>query len=275
MRHTTHENYTGHVENYLKPFFGKLKVNQVRYEAIETFKRKALNGELPAECLKEKVAPSTLRNVLRTLHGIMKYAVKRRYIDHNPVAEVEKPKGKDERDETKEMRTLTLPEIKVFLEKAKDQRDRVLFMAAVLTGLREGELFGLQWGDIDWLNCQIHVRRTYNHGRFSEPKSRTSRRRVDLAPELVQELKSWKLACPKGEHDVVFPTLLGTPEGHSNMTKHRFKPTLRRAGIAEIRFHDLRHTYASLLIEQNEHPKYIQNQMGHSSITITMDTYGT
>lgn len=274
LRHTTHENYTGHVENYLKPFFGKLKLNQITYDTIDTFKTKALRGELPAECLKGKVKPSTLRNILRTLHGMMKYAVKRRYIDHNPVAEVEKPKGKSEHDETKEMRILTLPEIKVFLEKAANQRDRVLFMAAILTGLREGELFGLKWGDVDWLNCQFHVRRTYNHGRFYEPKSKTSRRRVDLAPELVQELKRWKLACPKGEHDLVFPTQLGTPESHSNMTKYRFKPTLRRAGLAEIRFHDLRHTYASLLIEQNEHPKYIQNQMGHSSSKITMDVYG-
>jgi len=73
---------------------------------------------------------------------------------------------------------------------------------------------------------------------------------------------------------LVFPTEVGTPEQAPNMFYRRFLPALRRAGLPRIRFHNLRHTYASLLIAQGEHPKYIQSQMGHSSITVTMDTYG-
>jgi integrase len=147
-------------------------------------------------------------------------------------------------------------------------------MAAVLTGMREGELLGLQWGDIDWLNSQIHVRRTYNHGRFYEPKTKTSRRKIDLAPELVRELKRWRVACPPGDLDLVFPTENGTPEDATNMVRWRFLPALRRAKLPKIRFHNLRHTYASLLIAQGEYPKYIQSQLGHSSINVTMDIYG-
>ncbi len=91
---------------------------------------------------------------------------------------------------------------------------------------------------------------------------------------LLSELKRWKLKCPKGEQELVFPNTLGKPENNSNVLRRVFHPALRRAGLRKVRFHDLRHTYASLLIANGEHPKYIQTQMGHSSIKVTMDTYG-
>jgi len=116
--------------------------------------------------------------------------------------------------------------------------------------------------------------RTFNHGKFMEPKSKAPRRKIDLAPELVHELNKWKLACPKGESDLIFPTEEGTPENAANLLYRRFFPALRRAGLERMRFHNLRHTYASLLIAQGEHPKYIQSQLGHSSINVTMDIYG-
>ena len=106
------------------------------------------------------------------------------------------------------------------------------------------------------------------------PKTKTSRRTVPLPPELIHELRIWKLKCPKGEHGLVFPNGAGNPENHGNVLRRGFYPALRRAGLRHIRFHDMRHTYASLLIENGEHPKYIQTQLGHSSIKITMDVYG-
>lgn len=265
IRHSTYEQYKGHLENHLKPYFRGAKINHLNFEYVEKFKN---------DSLKKGTTPPTLRKILINLGAILSYAVKMRYIDFNPSAEVEKPKGKSVHSEKEKMVILRPEEILALLDKAASQKDRVLFMAAALTGLREGELFGLQWGDIDWINYQIHVRRTYNHGRFYEPKSNTSRRRVDLAPELVSELKKWKLACPPSDKDLVFPTVAGTPENAPNMLYRRFFPALRRAGLPRIRFHNLRHTYASLLIAQGEHPKYIQSQLGHSSIQVTMDVYG-
>ena len=91
---------------------------------------------------------------------------------------------------------------------------------------------------------------------------------------LVHELKKWKLACPKGEPDLIFPTEEGTPENAANLLYRRFSPALRSAGLLRMRFHNLRHTYASLLIAQGKHPKNIQTQLGHSSIKVTMDIYG-
>ena len=107
-----------------------------------------------------------------------------------------------------------------------------------------------------------------------EPKSKASRRKIDLAPELIHELKKWKLACPKGEKDLIFPTEEGTPENAANLLYRRFFPALRRAGLPRMRFHNLRHTYASLLIAQGQHPKYIQSQLGHSTINVTLDICG-
>lgn len=107
-----------------------------------------------------------------------------------------------------------------------------------------------------------------------EPKSKASRRKINLAPELVHELKKWKLACPKGELDLIFSTEEGTPENAANLLYRRFFSALRRAGLTRMRFHNLRHTYASPLMAQGEHPKYTRSQMGHSSINVTMDIYG-
>ncbi len=148
-----------------------------------------------------------------------------------------------------------------------------------MTGMREGEILGLQWGDVDWTNNQILVRRTLTRTKdgwkFYEPKTKNSRRRIDVDPILLLELKKWKLLQPTSvPTDLVFASPSGQPLHRSTLYKQGFLPALRRTGLPRIRFHDLRHTYASLLIDQGEHPKYIQMQMGHSSIKVTMDIYG-
>jgi integrase len=160
------------------------------------------------------------------------------------------------------------------LLEAADDRWRLIIKTGILSGLREGELLGLKWTDIDWTSGTLYVRRTYSTGRFSEPKSKASRRRVPIPAELLTELKRWKLACPIGKHELVFPSGAGNPENHGNLLRRGFYPALRRAGLRQIRFHDLRHTYASLLIANGEKPKLIQALLGHSSIKITFDVYG-
>ena len=97
---------------------------------------------------------------------------------------------------------------------------------------------------------------------------------MDVPRVFMKELKVWKLKCPKGKDNLVFPNGAGNPENHGNLLRRGFYPALRRAELRHIRFHDLRHTFASLLIKNNEHPKYIQKQLGHKSIKTTMDVYG-
>jgi integrase len=127
---------------------------------------------------------------------------------------------------------------------------------------------------IDFVAKQVAVNRTFNHGRFYAPKSRYSKRKIDMVPQLVSQLKEWKLACPKSELDLVFPNAKGNPIDANNLLNRVYNPALKKANLHRMRFHDLRHTYASLLISQGENPKYVQNQMGHSSIQVTYDIYG-
>lgn len=150
---------------------------------------------------------------------------------------------------------------------------KMLFMLAIFSGARQGELLGLKWKDVDWENSQIHTQRTYNNGRFFVTKTKTSNRRIDLGPTVMTELKKWKLACPKSDLNLVFPNGAGKPIDHHNMVRRYFLPTVKAAELPSMRFHDLRHTYASLLIEQGENIKYIQTQLGHSNPTVTWNVY--
>ncbi len=90
---------------------------------------------------------------------------------------------------------------------------------------------------------------------------------------MIAELKKWKLACPPNKLDLIFPKEAGQPLNHNNVVSRYFNPALEKTEIKRIRFHDLRHTYASLLIEQGENIKYIQTQLGHSSPTVTWNIY--
>ena len=265
IRHSTYKQYKGHMENHLKPFYENLRINRITYDKVEKF---------ISHCLDHNVSIPTLKKIIVNLGAIMTYAVRKRYVDYNPVRDIEKPKGQSEHDEDKELNVLTPREIISFLDSAPDLKHKTLFMAAVTTGLRQGELLGLKWTDIDWFNNQIHVNRTYNHFRFYEPKTKTSKRKVDVPPQMMKQLKEWKIACPANNLDLIFPNENGKPMSALNMYNRKFLPALKKAKLNKIRFHDLRHTYASLLIDQGENIKYVQNQMGHASIKVTMDTYG-
>jgi len=146
-------------------------------------------------------------------------------------------------------------------------------MLAIMSGARRGEILGLKWSDIDWENSQIRIRRTFNSGQWYKPKSKSSVREIDLGPKMMIELKKWKLACPANDLELVFPDKDGGPLEPTLMLRNQFAPTLEKAGIKKIRFHDLRHTKVSLMIAQGENIKYIQSQLGHSSPTVTLKVY--
>ena len=164
-------------------------------------------------------------------------------------------------------------EINSFFDAEKDMKYGIFFRLAIFSGARQGELLGLKWSDVDWENSQIHIQRTFNNQRWYDTKTEASNREIDLGPAMMKALKSWKLACPPNDLDLIFPNESGHPINHNNMVNRHFNPALKKAGIERIRFHDLRHTYASLLIEQGENIKYIQTLLGHSSPTVTWNVY--
>jgi integrase len=163
-----------------------------------------------------------------------------------------------------------------------------LFLAALRAGLRRGEVIALKWGDIqfgageDDANRYILVERNYVKGRFTTPKSNKSRR-VDLSRQLrnaLLELRDKRLleAFLQGKttiaDDLIFLSKTGTVLDASNLIHYYFLPCIEKAGLRHFRFHDLRHTFGSLLIQQGASLTYVKDQMGHSSIQVTVDTYG-
>ena len=149
--------------------------------------------------------------------------------------------------------------------------------------MRRGELLGLQWGDIDWVSQKIHVRRSLYKGGFQSPKSEYSKRAIDMGPRLTQVLKEHrakqnetrlKVGSAWANNEIVFCENDGSPLDGDNLYHRDFKAILKKAELRSIRIHDLRHTFASILIAAGHNLKYIQNQVGHSSIKVTMDLYG-
>jgi len=188
------------------------------------------------------------------------------------VRDAERPKGQGKATKQK-TKVLTPAEINRLIAAEPSFKYKTLFRLAIFSGVRQGELLGLKWSDVDWANNQIHIQRTYNNQAWYSVKTKTSNRKIDLGPAIMAELKKWKEACPPCALNLVFPNEFGGPINHNNMVNRHFEPALKKAEIPRIRWHDIRHTYASLLIEQGENIKYIQNQLGHSSPTVTLNVY--
>lgn len=262
LRESTFYVYKGHTLNHFKEF-DEIKVNRITTARVEKF---IISRQ------KEGMHILTLRKILVTLGQIFSYSVRHKYIDHNPLADAERPKDQGEIKDQK-IRILTPEKINALLDAVSDQKYKTLFRLAIFSGARQGELLGLKWADIDWINSQIHIQRTFNQQAWYDVKTKTSNRKVDIGPVTITELKKWKLACPVCELDLVFPNQAGNPINHNNLVSRYFNPALKAAKIPRIRFHDLRHSFASLLIDQGENIKYIQSQLGHSSPTVTLNVY--
>ncbi len=262
-RETTWEMYGSHLRNHFDELDYR-KINLITIATIEKFITSRQSGDMSL---------GSLRKILVTLNQIMSYAVRHRLIDFNPVRDVERPKAIGKPDESVEMKVLTPEQIRDLLDAEADLKYKTIFLVAIMTGMRQGEILGLKWSDIALEKKQIHVQRTFNHGRFFAPKTKGSIRKVDLSPALVRELAKWKLASERNDLNLVFPSKVGTPMECQKLMIRHFIPALKRAGAPRIRFHDLRHTYASLMIAQGENIKYIQNQLGHSSPTVTLNVY--
>jgi len=175
------------------------------------------------------------------LKEMFKHAVQWGYLDANPAQYAERPRAEDQ-----EMQILTPPEIRRLLD-AADEPVRTLLLCAVLTGMRRGELLGLRWEDIDLEGHRLFVRRALWRGKFVTPKSRRSRRTIDLAPTLRAALAKFPSRFQGG---LVFCSPDGEPINPDTFAQRDWARALRRAELRRIRFHDLRHTYASLLIAQ-------------------------
>ena len=271
-----------------------MRINEINIGTIEKFIRELQHKPKSTAATRKahyvptgnekKISINTVRKIIVTLNQVMAYAIRHRLIDFNPVTDAERPRNQgNEYAQEKGIAILTPEQIRKFLEQVKNQKYHTLFLTAIMTGARQGELLGLKWADIDFQKKQACINRTFNSGRFFTPKTKGSLRRIDLSPIAVKALAEWKLTSGGKDDDLVFyadnkpedksEQLKKTPMNYSNMVQRHFRKALKDAKIDQIRFHDLRHTYASLLLTQGENIKYVQTQLGHSSPTVTLNVY--
>jgi integrase len=201
------------------------------------------------------------------------HAVEWGLIPANPAIGLRRPRAAQRAEEA--MRVIDAGQVRQLLDAASEGQERTLLMTAVTTGARRGELLGLTWGDVDRERGRLWIRRSIGRGgTVQHPKSRRSIRAIAMPASLSAALRDHRMSSRfKASTDYVFSSREGTALDGRNVSR-MFTATLKRAGLPTIRFHDLRHTFASLLIHQGAHTKFVSEQLGHASSQITLDRYG-
>jgi integrase len=213
--------------------------------------------------LDSELSPATVQKIHVVLHKALSQALKWSLVPRNFTEDVKAPRSVSE-----EIRPLDKEQAKILLEAAHEDRFEALYVLAVTTGLRQGELLGLKWGDVDLGEGLLRVKRalTRRKGRLflGEPKTKRSRRTVRLTDAAVDSLRDHltrqlehmeRIGDLYEDHGLVFATEKGTLVNPTNLRKRSFGPLLKKAGLPTIRFHDLRHTCATLLLASNVNPK--------------------
>lgn len=269
IRANTFYKYKNAIQKHVRPALGHQYLFKITQNDIRA---------LMSKLIKIKSA-KTCNNLLTMLKTIFKYARRWGYIRISPTEDVDKY-----RVEREEMDFLRPDEINLLLKHCHEPF-KTFVLTAVLSGMRKAELLGLQWGDIDWNSNTIFVKRSLKYRYrskkngekswyFDTPKTKYSVRAITMSPRLKEALEIHRITSRTNEADLVFVNSAGSPLDPDNTIKREFQPAIRMAGLRIIRFHDLRHTYTSLLIAQGENIKFIQSQLGHASIQTTMDRYG-
>ncbi|MFL5332588.1 MAG: tyrosine-type recombinase/integrase, partial [Geminicoccaceae bacterium] len=263
---STVRQYHNHVEHHIAPLIGAVKLARLSTPVVQTYRD---------ELLKRSSRPMAWK-ILASLKSIISEAMRRGLVAQNTAAPVSVDAKK--RDRVKLTIGVVVPskaEVALLIEHAKG-RWRQFFITAVFTGMRASELRGLTWDAVDLDRRVVQVRqRADSWGTLGAPKSHAGNRQIPLAPMVVNALREWQLACPKGDLGLVFPTATGAVMNHANIASRGFGP-LQRAALGEVKYglHALRHFFASWAIEQGFTPKRLQALLGHSSIQMTFDVYG-
>jgi integrase len=266
----TYDGYQSIIENHLIPAIGHIQLKNLHPQVIQEYYSEAC----------KTLSSRTVNHQHRVLSQSMKYAVRQGYLGRNPAELVDAPSPRK-----KTMRTLTTSEVEVLLAMATDNPYYPVFYTALNTGLRQAELLGLRWRDIDLEGLSISVTQVLFKRRgvcqFKEPKTTHSRRRVAMTPKLALYLReykaerdslSWRLGQPPSLDSLIFSNVGGTPID-PGVVSHNFHRLAKRAGLEGVRFHDLRHTFASILLQRGAKPKVISEALGHASVAFTMDVY--
>lgn len=290
LEESTVRQYRQHLEHHILPLIGTVKLSRLAQPGVEEFRDRLL----------ETRSRAMTRAVLASLKAILKEAQRRGLVGQNVAMQTQVRQSKRDREKVE---IPSKDEIRSMLNKAAEMWQlarpltsrgregraialpwRPLILTAIFSGLRLSELRGLTWEHVDLTDGVIRVRQRADlRNKMGPPKSEAGKRDVPLAPMVLNTLKEWKLCCPLSPLKLVFPTKTGGVISGSNLHRQCWRPLLRELGMVHTSeagevpfytFHCLRHTAASLFIEQGWTPKKMMGVMGHSSIQMTFDLYG-
>jgi integrase len=274
IRASTWRRYSDFVRVHLVPGLGRIPLAKLTAQHVQLFYTRKLG---------EGLSHSTVHHIHGVLHRALKDALLMGLVQRNVSDMVRAP-----RRSNREMATLSDAQAKQFLAAVKDDRFAALYVLALTTGMREGELLGLRWQDLDLDRATLQVRMNVQEadGKFivAETKTAYSRRSIALTKRAVAALRQHKAKQDEDriavgdvwntKLDLVFPNRLGGIMIPDNLAKRSFKRALGKIGLPlDVRFHDLRHTAATLLLSRGVHPKVVSEMLGHADISITLRVY--
>jgi integrase len=270
VRSSTYVRYEGLVRNHISPTLGRVKLSRLTPAQVRGLYREKLDAWLSRR---------SVNYIHVCLHKALKQALMDGLIPRNVAGAVKSPQV-----HRQEATPLSPEQVKVLLAAAHGDRLEALFILALHTGLRRGELLALKWPDVDLEAGKLSVQRSLAaDGTFNPPKRKNSKRSVRLTTAAVEAIKSHRAAQNQerltlgslwDDHDLIFPNRSGRPMSGGNLYHRDWKNLLKRACLPHtFTFHSLRHTFATTLLRQNVNPKIVQEALGHATITQTMDTY--
>lgn len=264
----TYQTYKYLINAHVKPQLGKFRLDKLNSLAIDNFY---------TVLEKQGKSSATIKKIHSIIRASLEYALQYQLIKRNPASVVKPPAVKH-----KDIVVWDETEVIKFLDFVKDEWDYIVYHLALYTGMRKGEILGLKWKDIDFINNKIRVMRSYSKTGFSEGKTKNSRRVIDIDEDTIEYLIKRKKEVSKdklkmgpdyNDLDLVICRPTGEPVDVRNVNRRFDKLIERCEGLPRIRFHDMRHTHATLLLKMGVPVKVVAERLGHGSIEMTLNTY--
>ena len=273
LRPSTFKTSQGFLKNHIKPQIGSIPLADLTSLDLQQFYKHLLDGgrvdRIEAKKKPKGLAPKTVRNIHQMIGSAYNLAIEQHLVTKNPTQGCALPKV-----EHKEMKTLTADQLSAFFREARDSGVYELYYLDLATGLRRGELLGLKWTDVDFQHGALKIQRAIsrqNSKVVEAPlKTKNAYRTLPLSADAISVLKMQK--CKVGNSEWVFQSPTGGPMSPDSVL-HMLQRVLKRAGLPRIRFHDLRHTFATLALENGMDVKTISAMLGHVSAVTTLDIY--
>ena len=273
VRPSSHQTYKGYINNHIKPYVGSIPLSKLTSLDLQKLYKMLLTegriDRIEAKNQPKGLSAKTVRNINQIISSALNLAKEQKLLASNPADACALPKV-----EHREMKTLPVEQLTSFLREAKETGVYEMYYIELATGLRRGELLGLKWQDIDLVNGTIRVQRQVARidGEIVEAplKTKNSYRNVSIGPDAIEVLKEQKKKV--GDSEYVFPSPNGGPISPDSVL-NMLRRVLERAGLPKIRFHDLRHTFATLALQNGVDIKTVSGMLGHFSAGFTLDTY--